>query len=43
MITFLAGFILGVVASFIALTGWFLYHYTKALKQAHEEGWDMPN
>jgi len=43
MITFLAGFIFGVVTSFIALTSWFLYHYGKALKQAHDEGWDMPS
>lgn len=43
MITFIVGFILGAITSLVALFGWFFYHYVKALKQAYEEGWDMPN
>lgn len=28
---------------FLALLGISFYFYVQALKQAHEEGWDMPN
>ncbi len=40
---FIIGFITGFIISPLLLFGWFFYHYAKALKQAHEEGWDMPN
>jgi hypothetical protein len=43
MFIFFLGFFVG---SFITLAGivvYFAYHYCKALKEAHDEGWDMPN
>jgi len=40
---FILGFLTGLVVSFLALKGWLCYHYCKALKEAHDEGWDMPN
>lgn len=43
MFTFIAGFVLGVAVSLVALVSWLSYQYTKDLKQAYDEGWDMPN
>jgi hypothetical protein len=36
--------ILGVgLLLFLGFLGIIFYFYTQALKEAHEEGWDMPN
>jgi hypothetical protein len=40
---FIFGFFVGVTVSLLALKGWLCYQYCKALKEAHDEGWDMPN
>jgi len=36
-------FILGFFSGILTLVLWTGYHYYKAMKQAHDEGWDMPN
>jgi hypothetical protein len=39
IISSILGFILGV----LFIVGLAAYHYYKAMHQAHQEGWDMPN
>lgn len=40
---FILGFLFGFFAAIILIFGIFFYNYQRALKQAYEEGWDMPN
>jgi len=39
IITAILGFLVGVLST----VGFAAYHYYKAMHEAHQEGWDMPN
>jgi hypothetical protein len=43
MITFFLGYLAGSIITFAGIIIYFAYHYYKAWKEAHDEGWDLPN
>jgi hypothetical protein len=43
MFNFIVGLFVGSFVTFVGIIGYTGYHYYKAVKEAHDEGWDMPN